>query len=88
MKKEDLILSENENRNSFLVRCLPIEEWHKSMPAYEETLNILNKAQTSDEVIDMILNSDTMRGTQIYAELSKDDRSGHWKRILRDLDGW
>lgn len=87
MKFTDLVLSENNNRNSFLKECLPIEDWQKDFNGYEEIFAILNKAETSQQFIDLILASDTMHGTQIYAELSK-DRPDHWKRIEQSIDNW
>lgn len=87
MKLSELILSNDPNRNNFLKRCLPVEEWQQSWDSYSETLAILDKAETSEQFIALILDSDIMRGTQIYAELSK-DRPDHWKRVYRDLDSW
>lgn len=83
----DLVLSKVSSRNDFLKGCLPLDSWQESFPEYAETKAILDKAQNSGEFISMILNSDTMRGTQIYAELSK-DQPDHWKRIMNDLDTW
>lgn len=87
MNIKNLVLSNDPKRNSFLKSCLPIEEWQKDWDSYSETLAILDKAETSEQVVSMIFDSDIMRGTQIYAELSK-DRPGHYQRLKRDIEFW
>ena len=87
MNINDLILSSVPSRNNFLKSCLPLETWQEGQDKSEETKSILTKAETSKDFISLLLSSDTMRGTQIYAELSK-DQPDHWKRIRRDIEGW
>ena len=82
MKLEELTLSPDYKTNIWLTRCLPTEDWQEG---HEEVKAILEKAVTSDMVISMILNSDTMKGTQIYAELSK-MFTNHKERVMRGLD--
>ena len=84
MKLDELKLSNVPNRDNFLKACLPLEDWQAN---HEEARAILEQARTSEQLVEMILGSDTMRGTQIYAELSK-DRTDHADRILRDISGW
>lgn len=83
MKKEDLILSNNEQKNSFLKQCL-LNEWAES---FQECKAILEASETSEQVIRSILGSDTLKGSQVYAELSK-TRHDHWKRVRDDIENW
>ena len=83
MKIEDLILSNNEQKNTFLKRCF-CNEWADS---YQECMIILEKCPTSEEVIYSILDSDTLKGSQVYAELSK-TRRDHRMRVHADLENW
>ena len=84
MKFENLVLSNVPNRNKFLKACVPVEAWQEG---HEEAKTILDRAETSEQFIDLLLNSDTMRGTQIYAELSK-DQPYHRERVIRDIENW
>lgn len=84
MKREDINFPNREKmRNFFLKECL----FNDSAPEYQEAMAIVDSAASTEEVINKILNSDTMRGSQIYAELSK-DRSDHWRRLKRDITTW
>ena len=87
MNLNDLILSKNSDRNKFLKACLPLETWQEGQSEYLETKAMLDRAQTSEEFIRLLLNSDTMCGTQIYAELSK-SQPDHWKRVRDSIDNW
>ncbi len=84
MKREDLNFSNRDKmKNIFLNQCL----FNDSAPEYPEAMAIVDSASSTEEVINKILNSDTMRGSQIYAELSK-DRADHWRRLKRDITTW
>lgn len=87
MNKNDLILSKNKDRNYFLKQCLPLEEWHEGTQENQEVKAILQKAKNSEEFIRMVLESDMMKGSQVYAELSK-DRHDHWKRVRDNVSTW
>lgn len=82
MNKESLVLA-NGKQNSFLLQCF-FNEW---VDSYQECMAILETSDTSEEVIRKVLESDTMKGSQIYAELSK-TQPDHWKRIRDDIGNW
>jgi hypothetical protein len=84
MDADIILFSHDKNQDKWLHRCLPTEPWQEG---YEEVKAIIEKAKTGVEVVDMILNSDTLKGTQIYAELSKISKD-HYDRIKRDFGGW
>ena len=83
MKKEDLILSNNEQKNSFLKSCF----LNELVESFQECKVILEASETSEQVIRSILGSDTLKGSQVYAELSK-TRHDHWKRVRDDIENW
>lgn len=84
MNIDVILFSQDRKQDNWLHRCLPTEPWQDG---YEEVKAIIEKAKTGVEVVDMILNSDTLKGTQIYAELSKLSKD-HYERIKRDSGGW
>lgn len=84
MDADIILFSQDKNQDKWLHRCLPTEPWQEG---YEEINTIIEKARTGVEVVEMILDSDTLKGTQIYAELSKISPD-HYERVFRDLDGW
>ena len=83
MKKKDLKFSNDIKTDGWLKGCF-FNEWSE---CYKECLAILDKAEDSGQVIKMVLESDTMKGSQIYAELSKREHY-HWFRVQNSISNW
>lgn len=83
MNKENLVFVNDPSKNSFLLRCF----FNEYADSYQECMAVLEASETSEQVISHILSSDTLKGSQVYAELSK-IRHDHWKRVRDDIENW
>lgn len=83
MKKEHLQFSDDKKENGWLKSCF----LNECVDGYQECLAILDKAEDTSQVVKMVVESDTLKGTQIYAELSK-RIPNHWLRVKSSIDNW